>query len=145
MGRPWCWITARPRCGAAASAGPASPRWPRAARASSAPSAEESARIRAKHGFLKSITIAADSYPGIDAPLNSVGSFSFILARPTLADDVAYRLARALHRGEAALVQKLDQARETTAANTAAAAARQDLIHPGVLRYLREIEVATTQ
>ncbi len=78
-------------------------------------------------------------------PLNSVGSFSFILARPTLADDVAYRLARALHRGEAALVQKLDQARETTAANTAAAAARQDLIHPGVLRYLREIEVATTQ
>src|SRR6266511_2374225 len=31
-------------------------------------------------------------------PLNSVGSFSFILARPTLADDVAYRLARALHR-----------------------------------------------
>jgi TRAP transporter TAXI family solute receptor len=106
-----------------------------------APSAEESARIRAKHGFLKSITIAPGSYPGIDAPLTSVGSFSFILARPTLDDDVAYRLARALHRGEAALVQKLDQARETTAANTAAAAPRQDLIHPGVLRYLREIEV----
>ena len=77
--------------------------------------------------------------PKINRP---VGSFSFILARPTLDDDVAYRLARALHRGEAALVQKLDQARETTAANTAAAAARQDLIHPGVLRYLREIGVA---
>jgi uncharacterized protein len=107
-----------------------------------APSAEESARIRAKHGFLKAITIPAGSYAGIDAPLTSVGSFSFILARPTLADNVAYRLARALHRGEAALVQKLDQARETTAANTAAAAPRQDLIHPGVLRYLREIGVA---
>ena len=106
-----------------------------------APSAEESARIRAKHAFLKSITIAAGSYPGIDAPLNSVGSFSFILARPTLPDDTAYRLARALHRAEAALVQKLDQARETTAANTAAAAPRQDLIHPGVLRYLREAGV----
>jgi TRAP transporter TAXI family solute receptor len=106
-----------------------------------APTAEESARIRAKHSFLKSITIAAGSYPGIDAPLQSVGSFSFILARPTLADDTAYRLARALHRGEAALVQKLDQARETTAANTATAAPRQDLIHPGVLRYLREAAV----
>jgi TRAP transporter TAXI family solute receptor len=106
-----------------------------------APSADESARIRAKHGFLKPITVAAGSYPGIDAPLQSVGSFSFILARPTLADDTAYRLARALHRGEAALAQKLDQARETTAANTVAAAPRQDLIHPGVLRYLREADV----
>src|SRR5215216_1224619 len=102
------------------------------------PSAEESARIRAKHGFLKSITLPAGSYPGIEAPLASVGSFSFILARPTLQEDTAYRIARALHRGEAALVQKLDQARETTPANTADAPARQDLIPPGVLRYLPE-------
>ena len=91
--------------------------------------------------FLKPITVAAGSYPGIDAPLQSVGSFSFVLARPTLGDDTAYRLARALHRGEAALAEKLDQARETTATNTAAAAPRQDLIHPGVLRYLREAGV----
>ena len=106
-----------------------------------APSADESARICARHGFLKPITVAAGSYPGIDAPLQSVGSFSFVLARPTLGDDTAYRLARALHRGEAALAEKLDQARETTATNTAAAAPRQDLIHPGVLRYLREAGV----
>jgi TRAP transporter TAXI family solute receptor len=107
-----------------------------------APSAEEGARIRAKHSFLKAITIPAGAYKGIDAPLESVGSFSFILARPTLEDDSAYRFARALHRGESALAQKLAQARETTAANTAAGAPRQDLIHPGVLRYLREIGVA---
>src|SRR5262245_44768655 len=106
-----------------------------------APSQDESARIRAKHAFLKPITIAVGSYPGIDAPLQSVGSFSFILARRTLPDDTAYRLARALHRAESALAQKLDQARETTAANTAAAAPRQDLIHPGVLRYLREANI----
>jgi TRAP transporter TAXI family solute receptor len=106
-----------------------------------APSAQEGARIRAKHAFLKRITVAAGSYPGIEKPLDSVGSFSFILARATLDDDVAYRIARALHHGETALVGKLDQARETTAANTAAAAPRQDLIHPGVLRYLAEIGV----
>jgi uncharacterized protein len=64
-----------------------------------APSSEESARIRAKHAFLKSITIPAGSYPGIDAPIESVGSFSFILARPTLEEGIAYRIARALHRG----------------------------------------------
>jgi uncharacterized protein len=106
-----------------------------------APDAEEAARIRAKHGFLKSMTVPAGSYAGQNSPIVSVGSWSFILARPTLADDVAYRLARALHRGEASLAQRLAQARETTAANTAAAAPSLDLIHPGVLPYLREIGI----
>ncbi|HYS48402.1 MAG TPA: TAXI family TRAP transporter solute-binding subunit, partial [Xanthobacteraceae bacterium] len=83
-----------------------------------APNADEAARIRAKHVFLKSMTVPAGSYPGQDAPIVSVGSWSFILARPTLDEDVAYRLARALHRGEAALGRRLAQARETTAQNT---------------------------
>jgi TRAP transporter TAXI family solute receptor len=103
-----------------------------------APSAEEAARIRAKHSFLKTLTIAAGSYPGQQDAITSVGSWSFILARPTLDDDIAYRLARALPHGEAALAERLPQARETTAANTVRAAPQLVLIHPGVLRYLRE-------
>ena len=55
---------------------------------------------------------------------------------------MAYRLARALHQGEAAIARRLPLAEETTAANTFAAAPRPDLIHPGVLHYLREIRVA---
>ena len=106
-----------------------------------APDTNERARILAKHPFLRPMTVPAGSYPGQDAPVASVGSWSFILARPTLAEDVAYRLARALHRGEAALATRLPQAGETTAANTVAAAPRPELIHPGVLRYLREIGV----
>src|SRR5256712_2014492 len=106
-----------------------------------APDTNERARILAKHPFLKSMTVPAGSYPGQDAPIASVGSWSFILARPTLAEDVAYRLARALHRGEAALARRLPQGGETTAGNTVAAAPRPELIHPGVLRYLREIGV----
>ena len=62
------------------------------------------------------------------------------MARPTLDDEVAYRLARALHRAEADLGQKLAQARETTAANTAAAAPNAAMLHPGVAKYLREID-----
>jgi hypothetical protein len=62
-----------------------------------------------------------------------------VLGRPTLPDDIAYRLARALHRGEAVMGSRLLQARETTMANTVAATPRLDIIHPGVLRYLREI------
>jgi len=96
------------------------------------------ARILAKHTFLRPLDVPAGSYPGQSATIASLGSWSFIMARPTLADDVAYRLARALHRGEARLGAKLAQAKETTAANTAAAA-RPELLHPGAARYLREI------
>jgi len=107
-----------------------------------APEPQELDRIRAKHPFLKPLTVPAGSYPGQSTEIRSVGSWSFILARPTLDDEVAYRLARALHRAEAALGQKLPHARETTAANTFSAAPSPDLIHPGVLRYLREIAIA---
>jgi uncharacterized protein len=103
-----------------------------------APSAEEIRRIQARHAFLKTLTVPAGSYPGQDQAITSVGSWSFILARPTLPDEAAYRLARALHRGEKPLAQRLPQAAETTAANTAAAVTRPALLHPGVARYLRE-------
>lgn len=106
-----------------------------------APDADEIARIRAKHTFLKPLTVPAGSYPAQNDPINSVGSWSFVLARASLPDDVAYRLARTLHGAETALCAKLAQACETTAANTVAAAPSLDLIHPGVLRYLREIGV----
>ena len=107
-----------------------------------APAADSIARILAKHAFLKSMTVPAGAYPDLAAPLASVGSWSFVLARPDLGDDVTYRLAMALHRGEAALARRLPQAQETTAANTLAAAPRADLIHRGVLRYLREVGLA---
>jgi len=107
-----------------------------------APSADEIARIRAKHSFLKPLTVPPNSYPGQTAPLDSVGSWSFILVRENLPDDVAYHLARTLHAIEAKFCQKLVQACETTAANTVTAAPDVKLIHPGVLKYLREIGAA---
>jgi len=106
-----------------------------------APSAEEIARIRARHSFLKPLTVPANSYPGQTAPIDSMGSWSFVLVRENLPDDVAYHLARTLHGVEATFCQKLAQACETTAANTVAAAPDLNLIHPGVLRYLKEIGV----
>jgi TRAP transporter TAXI family solute receptor len=107
-----------------------------------APDAEEIARIRAKHSFLKPLTVPAGSYPNQNAPINSLGSWSFVLARESLPDDVAYHLARALHGAEGTLCKKLAQACETTAANTVAAAPAAELIHPGVMKYFREIGVA---
>ncbi len=102
-------------------------------------SAAETERIRAKHNFLRPITVPAGAYFGQTEPVTSVGSWSWILARPTLDEELAYRLARALHLGHATLAKRLDQARETTPQNTISAAPSTDRIHPGVQRYLREI------
>jgi hypothetical protein len=103
--------------------------------------ADEVARVTAKHNFIKPILVPAGAYEGQKEPVNSVGSWSYILARPTLDDDVAYRLAKALHLGHAALVNRLDQGKETLPQNTFAASPGVDKIHPGVARYLREIGV----
>jgi uncharacterized protein len=103
------------------------------------PDADGLRRILARHAFLKPLMVSAGSYPGQSAPIASVGSWSFVMARPSLDEEIAYRLARAAHRAEAALGRRLAQARETTAANTVAAAPRPELIHAGARRYLREI------
>ena len=102
------------------------------------PSAAEVKRILARQPSLQAVMLPARSYPGQDAPLHSVGSWSYVFARPGLPEEQAYLLARALHRAEGALAARLEQARETTAANTVAAAPRAELIHPGVRKYLRE-------
>lgn len=104
-----------------------------------APDADEITRIRAKHAFLKPLTVPAGSYPAQTEPIASLGSWSFVLTREDLPDDVAYRLARTLHGVEGEFCRKLAQACETTAANTVAAALRPELIHPGVAKYFREI------
>ena len=102
------------------------------------PDAAEVQRILSKHTLLKANLVPANTYPGQPEALHSVGSWSFVIARTNLPDDTAYRLARALHRGTGALGERLAQAKETTAANTVAAAPSSDLIHPGAQRYLRE-------
>ena len=103
-----------------------------------APDAARRKKIMAKHSFLKLLKVPAGSYPGQSEPITSVGSWAFVIARSALADDLAYRLARALHKGESVIAKRLPQAAETTAANTVAAALHAELIHPGVQRYLRE-------
>jgi hypothetical protein len=113
-------------------------RGPRAARFIG-PEPDDLARIRAKHPFLQTMTVPAQSYPGQDRAITTVGTWSLILARPGLPEEAAYRFARALHLGQPALGQRLAQARETTPASTLAAAHRPDLLHPGVARYFRDI------
>lgn len=104
-----------------------------------APDAGQIQAIREKHAFLKPLLVPARTYPGQDAPIQSIGSWGFIATRPDLDASLAYRLARNLNRAEARLAAALSQASETTSANTVQAVASPDLLHPGAARYLREI------
>jgi uncharacterized protein len=56
-----------------------------------------------------------------------------------LSDKGAYELTCTLHLNEKAFAAVPPQARETTAANTAKAAHRPELLHPSTLKYLKEI------
>jgi len=100
-----------------------------------APDAEEIRRILAKHTFLKPISQPAGSYPGQDAAIPSVGSWSFVMARPGLDAAIAGRLAKALHQAEATPSAQLA---DTTAKNTLAAVTAPSVLHPGVLAYYRQ-------
>lgn len=105
------------------------------------PSESEISAILAKHTFMRRIVIPAGTYKGINNDLPSVGSWSFVFARTDLPEEIAYRVARALHKAQGALGNKLAQAKESTAANTAAAADPK-LLHPGVARYLRDAGIS---
>ena len=104
-----------------------------------APDADGLRRIQAKHAFLKPMSVPAGSYSGSGHGDRLGRLVELHHGAAGLSEDTAYRLARALHRGRAALGRRLPQAADTTAANTVAAAPRLDLIHPGVRRYLSEI------
>ena len=103
-----------------------------------APSADEIRKILKKHPHLKIMSVPAGTYVGQAESIDSVGLWSLILARPDMPNDVAYRIARAIHKGEGTLAAGLKQGAYTTAANTVAQVPPARL-HPGVARYYREV------
>ncbi len=102
-----------------------------------APDAVERARILAADPTLRPMALPPGSYPGQTEGVESVGTWSLVLARPGLEEEVGYRLAAALHKARGDLGQRLAQASETTAENTATAVTDPALIQPGVRRFLR--------
>jgi TRAP transporter TAXI family solute receptor len=103
-----------------------------------APSAAQVEQILARHPHLLRMTVPAGTYRGQAHDIDSVGLWSLVLVRPDLDDDTAYRLARAIDRGHADLVERLAQGRYTRADNTVSVVPVERL-HPGAARYYREI------
>ncbi len=102
------------------------------------PNAAETTQIVDQFSFLKRLSVPAGTYTGQDQPIRSVGSWSVVLGRADMPEDVAFGLARAVHEGEAEMTRRVASGRETKAANTWIAAPKPEFIHPGVRRYLVE-------
>ena len=105
-----------------------------------APSAAQVEQILRKHPHLRTMSVPAGTYKGQASPIASVGLWSLILVRPALSEEIVYRLASAIHNGESALAERLEQGRYTTAQNTAIQVPAA-LLHRGVVRYFREAGV----
>jgi TRAP transporter TAXI family solute receptor len=103
------------------------------------PEAEQITRIVDKYPFMRRISIPAGRYSGQSDALLTVGSWSYVLARPNLDEAAGYDLAAALHKAERMGNMFGGQVDESTARNTLKALPRQDALHPGVERYFREI------
>jgi TRAP transporter TAXI family solute receptor len=102
-----------------------------------APSPSQVNQILKKHPHLKKMSVPAGTYKGQTQQVDSVGLWSLILVRPQLSEEVVYRLARAIHQGEAALSKQLEQGLYTQATNTIEQVPHAR-IHAGALRYYRE-------
>src|SRR5260370_11947544 len=57
-----------------------------------APNADEIARVRSKHSFLKPLTVPAGSYPNPNEAIKALGSWRFVLAPETLPHDIPHHL-----------------------------------------------------
>lgn len=103
------------------------------------PNDQQIDRIVAKHNFMRRIAVPAGRYPGQSDPLMTVGSWSYVLARPYLDDSVGYSLAAALHKVEKAGGLFGGQLAESTVRNTLTSLPRLDVLQGGVELYYREI------
>jgi TRAP transporter TAXI family solute receptor len=96
--------------------------------------------LRQQMPELSESTIANGVYPSLTADYHTVGLFNFVIGNKELPDDLVYQIVKAAFSEHEQLVQAHSAAKETIPANI-----NRDTflpIHPGALRYYREIGVA---
>ena len=95
--------------------------------------------IRQQMPELTDSTIASGAYPSLAADYHTVGLFNFVVVNKDLPEDLVYRIVKAVFNKHAQLVKAHSAAGETIPANIS----RDTFlpVHPGALRYYREIGV----
>ena len=101
------------------------------------PDPEAVARILAQHPSLRRLTVPAGAFKGQTAPIDTVGSWSFVLARAGVDAAAITRLVRAMDRGSTALARRYPSGADAHPRNLATAAPPAWL-HPASAAYLRE-------
>jgi len=101
------------------------------------PSEQQITQILKRHPHLKRMSVPANTYKGQNKQIDSIGLWSLILIKPSVPEDTAYKLVKALHQAETTLAKSLKQASYTTVKNTLDAVPPEQL-HPGVIRYYKE-------
>lgn len=77
------------------------------------PSAAAIDRLTAQDQSLKRMTVPAGSFPGQDSPIATIGSWSYILARPDFPPETGYRIVKALARANAEMRSRHAQGGES--------------------------------
>lgn len=93
------------------------------------PSEAGIARLAQPGAATKRLTVPAGSFPGQTEPIETVGSWSFVLARPGFDGDAADRIVRALARDGIA----------TTNPKNLVGLVPSDRIHPATAHHLRAV------
>ncbi|XYD12569.1 TAXI family TRAP transporter solute-binding subunit (plasmid) [Methylobacterium sp. NMS12] len=102
------------------------------------PAPEAIPKILALRASMRRLTVPAGSFRGQGAAIETVGSWSFILARPGLGAAGVIRLERALDRGRETLARLYPQGRESDPRNLVSNVPTAWL-HPATAAYLHEI------
>ncbi|MCJ2070803.1 TAXI family TRAP transporter solute-binding subunit [Methylobacterium sp. J-030] len=101
------------------------------------PAPEAIPDILALRTSMRRLTVPAGSFRGQDAVIETVGSWSFILARPGLDTASVTRLVRAIDQGRNTLARLYPQGRESDPRNLVSNVPTTWL-HPATAVYLRE-------
>ena len=104
------------------------------------PGPEESARIVERYRFLHRTVVPASSYRRQFEAIETVGSWSYLLAGPQVSPEAGYVLAAALHRVEGISSTLAGGVlADATIGKTLAALPRAGRLQPGVEKYFREV------
>jgi TRAP transporter TAXI family solute receptor len=96
-------------------------------------------RLVREYPFYSVMVIPADAYPGLAAPVVTIGVDGVLLARSDVPDETVYALTKTLYSGpfgvpaDAALAQRVD---------VSVGAATPIPLHPGAARFYRERELS---
>ncbi len=104
------------------------------------PAAAAIAKLAQPGAVLKRLTVPAGSFPGQDLAIETVGSWSLVLARPGFDAETAYRLVRTLARARSEMAARHPQGAESDPKGLAGVVAATWLA-TGTARYLREAGV----